>query len=184
MSFGESNKEVEVTLTCWRQEFFTQRQRWKRPRKLDENNVKVSACIVASVLKWCYKVGILGHFQIAAPWPKGLQTRNIAVPHPTKPKPHQPKPPPNPSSNETHTILIQKKHLSGRWGWGEGRRGRDIELSVKSVLPVITFQGNKSHCLGKGRKKWDQNVRHDLQMAFLFPFHSVSVNLKAKLHNV
>lgn len=71
---------------------------------------------------------------------------------------------------------------------GGGRRGEgeEIEKYWNLFCPVI-FQENKSDSEATALARVenaDQNVRCDLQMAFWFPFHSVSLNIEAKLYEV
>lgn len=104
----------------------------KRPRKLGENTIKRSACIVASVLKGCYQAGILKYFQILTPWPKGRQTRKTA-PQPTQPKPQ-------PTKTTSHPQLQQKAHAThtketSLWKMGSGRGGgKETQESVSICL--------------------------------------------------
>lgn len=65
--------------------------------------------------------------------------------------------------------------------------GVEEENKLEFVLPVIIFQENKSDSEATALarvEKADQNVRCDLQMAFWFPFHSVNLNIEAKLYKV
>lgn len=100
---------------------------------------------------------------------------------------NQPKPPPTLSSNKRHTPLIQKKHLSGKRGGGgvEGKRHRKV---FESVWPVSTFQGNKSGSeatalatVGQKETRLSDTL---FRWPFSSPFHSVNVNVEARLRNI
>ena len=74
---------------------------------------------------------------------------------------NQPKPPPTLSSNKRHTTLTQKKHLSGKQGGG-GVKGKRHRKEFQSVLPVSTFQGNKSSSKPL-LWQWQDKMRPDCQ---------------------
>lgn len=139
-----------------------------------------------SVLKWCYKVGILKLFSDSCsmtqrPADQKYSSFTTNRTETTTNQNHLPLSAPTKGTQHSH-----KRNTSLENGVGEGWRERDTGKSFNLFYQLVHSRGIKvvlSHCFGNGRTKWDQAVRHALQMAFLFPFHSVNVNVEARLHN-